>query len=258
MQRWRDRVAREKDEGVDHILNKMIIFDLSCNPPSTSEELLGRLGKHMEVLSDRVGELFDLLHQPVPPESALHSAVKAKEQRSQRQLDPFEAKLRRIKRELEEVERWLQGTTTTTTTTTATLQQDNNTTNTNNEKKNGDGSGEDKKPSRKEKMQRIGERVVEFDQSPREEQQLLFADLHANERFAVHRKSEELGLNHATTTDKNLIVRKLRPIPEEEKEDATSPSIQHLLHILTKIEEELGTKSFFMDPLDIPTNLFVF
>ena len=107
-------------------------------------------------------------------------------------------------------------------------------------------------------MQRIGERVVEFDQSPREEQQLLFADLHANERFAVHRKSEELGLNHATTTDKNLIVRKLRPIPEEEKEDATSPSIQHLLHILTKIEEELGTKSFFMDPLDIPTNLFVF
>ena len=231
---------------MDFILNKMIIFDLSYHPPSTIEELLGRLGKHTEVLSDRVRELFDLLHQPVPPKSALPAAVKATE-RSQRQLDPIEAKLRRIERELEEVERWLQETSETTTTTT-TLQQDNTTST--NKKKNGDGSGGDKKPSRKEKLQRIAERVVEFDQSPREEQQLLLADLHANERFAVHRKSEELGLYHATTTDKNLIVRKLRPIPEE-KEDATSPSIQHLLHILRKVEEELGIniKCFFMLPL---------
>lgn len=208
--RWRDKVARELDEGVDVVMNKMRLFALSLNPPEDVSRL-GLNGRTLFLLGERTEELMWLLQQPVPPPppACPRQRKTAKKEKPQR-IVPVQEKLLRVRQEAEEVSLWLlrmrNGTVVdiadltykweaiTQCTYEASMSVSENAVRT-------------PCATREETATRLRSAVKHFKRKS-EAQQLAFVDLPSDARLIVHKKCEGMGLYHNTVKN-HLIVRKL-------------------------------------------------
>mgnify|MGYP001102259433 FL=1 len=201
-------MAREMNVEPNRILHKAAMFAMCMNPPSTARALKLRAG-----IADRAEELFDLLHKEAPPPFMPPVLLP-------QPLPPVEIRIRRMNRELTEVRRWLtaHGQQHSEMPAKEELRQKNDTISPTQQK-----ALPARKETQRKRCLRFVQSIKEFDES--QEQQRIFEALPSKERLTIHLECEELGLYHAPK-ERQVIVRKLRPL--EEAENETIPGMRQL------------------------------